>query len=312
MKRITSVYDIDPNEWGGSNEGFTVETKALIQRMGGKGQLMRWLGTQIPRNVQTYVEPFFGSGKVFFTKPHRHRIEIINDFDVEVANFYAWARFAPAELTELINTIPTHEALMLGFREALGQQRLSGILRAAAFYVVLKTTYNAVFTTTLGKYSSSPHVLNTSRINKEDVALVAERLKGVDIRSTSFERILDQTVKSIPNGIFFYFDPPYDDTAGYEGAQGSLTFGWNHHVKLFEYCEQIHATGGRFIQTNSLTPRLVEMYGSNKGFFLKEIDVRYSVGISDESRKDYKELVISNFPLMEANKDGQSQLFGGR
>jgi site-specific DNA-adenine methylase len=39
-------------------------------------------------DVDHYVEPFFGGGSVFLLRPHRPRLETINDYDGFVANFW--------------------------------------------------------------------------------------------------------------------------------------------------------------------------------------------------------------------------------
>jgi DNA adenine methylase Dam len=299
--------DVEPTMFSKANEG-------LISRMGGKKQLKSWLIQRFPRDVKTYVEPFGGSFQVFLARPWRNRIEIVNDVDMDLIHFYRYVAFDPERLTDFINMMPTHEAMILGLRADLRDKKLSGLSRAAAFYICASSAFNAMATSTAGRYSSSPHVLVNTRIDRSRVMDVARRLQGVDIRCTSYTGILDATVKKVDGGAFYYFDPPYDQTTGYESWGETLGFGWNDHVKLSRYCELIDKLGGRFIQTNSYTDRLVELYGGYKKadgsprFHVMDRDVYYSVSGTADKRGDAKELIISNYKLIEDKTINSKQI----
>lgn len=273
----------------------------LIRRMGGKQMLLPWLLQQFPRNVGTYVEPFGGSFKVLLGKTWRDRIEVINDLDGDIVHFYRCVQKNPDALAEYINTaFPfAHEAIILGLRGELGDKKLTGIERAAAFYICSRTAFNAKISTSLGSYASSPVVPMSISADAERFRICWERLRGVDIRSTSFERVLESMIKPNPRGLFVYMDPPYWDTAGYEGF-GDLKadgFTWEHHRQLFEYCCAIDKIGGRFIQTNSDSEELRQLYGSNKRFRIQRRLVYYKVSGKSEARRATGEFIISNYDL---------------
>ena len=58
------------------------EVKSPIVWTGGKFYVADWIVSLMPKH-EIYVEPFFGAGWVFFTKP-RSRVEVINDIDDRV------------------------------------------------------------------------------------------------------------------------------------------------------------------------------------------------------------------------------------
>lgn len=49
-------------------------------------------------DVANYVEPFFGSGAVLLGRPHKPRIETVNDLDAMICNFWRAVQYAPDEV----------------------------------------------------------------------------------------------------------------------------------------------------------------------------------------------------------------------
>lgn len=62
------------------------QKKTPISYYGGKQAMLKKILPLIPDHV-VYVEPFFGGGAVFFAKD-KSEVEIINDYNSNVANFY--------------------------------------------------------------------------------------------------------------------------------------------------------------------------------------------------------------------------------
>jgi DNA adenine methylase len=54
---------------------------------GGKGNLVKWIIQHIPHG-HIYVEPFAGAASVFWHLPKPFAVEILNDIDADVINFY--------------------------------------------------------------------------------------------------------------------------------------------------------------------------------------------------------------------------------
>lgn len=73
-------------------------------KWGSQGSVARWITAQLP-NHTTYVEPFFGSGAVFFTKKPS-TTEYINDIDGDVVNLFRVLRDQPDALARLIDLTP--------------------------------------------------------------------------------------------------------------------------------------------------------------------------------------------------------------
>lgn len=73
-------------------------------------------------NVGVYVEPFAGSLAVLLARPHKPRIEIVNDADCFIANFWRAVKYAPDEVAYWANW-PINEADLHARHIYLVQQR---------------------------------------------------------------------------------------------------------------------------------------------------------------------------------------------
>lgn len=78
--------------------------KSLLKYPGGKWRISDWILHHFPEH-KVYVEPYFGSGAVYFKKEPSY-IETINDIDGNIVNLFRVCRERPAELAAAINLTP--------------------------------------------------------------------------------------------------------------------------------------------------------------------------------------------------------------
>lgn len=76
----------------------------ILKYPGAKWRLAPWILQQMPQH-ESYLEPYFGSGGVFFNKAPS-RIETLNDLDGEVVNFFRICRERPEELADALRLTP--------------------------------------------------------------------------------------------------------------------------------------------------------------------------------------------------------------
>lgn len=179
--------------------------KAVLSYPGSKWNLAKWIINHIPPHT-TYLEPFFGSGAVFFNKTPS-KTETINDIDDNVVNLFQVIRDQPQELIALIEMTPwaRHEYLISFEKtgDALEDARRFLIRCWQAF---ASPTYskpgwrndiNAL------KYSSL-----TSTWKKLPVRILnmVDRLKNAQIDNQPALKIIERYHSK---NVLIYADPPY-------------------------------------------------------------------------------------------------------
>ncbi len=78
--------------------------RTVIKYPGAKWSVADWIISLMPPH-KSYLEPFFGSGAVFFSKPPS-RIETINDMDGEIVNLFRVIRDQPEALERAVALTP--------------------------------------------------------------------------------------------------------------------------------------------------------------------------------------------------------------
>lgn len=78
--------------------------RAIVKYPGSKWRVAPWIISNMPGH-RSYLEPYFGSGAVFFLK-EPSRIETINDIDGDVVNLFQCVRERADELARAVATTP--------------------------------------------------------------------------------------------------------------------------------------------------------------------------------------------------------------
>lgn len=81
--------------------------ETVLKYSGSKWRSAEWIISSFPAGYEkmTYLEPFFGSGAVFFQK-QRSTIETINDIDDNIVNLFKVIREYPEEFSKQIELTP--------------------------------------------------------------------------------------------------------------------------------------------------------------------------------------------------------------
>ncbi|WP_245161272.1 DNA adenine methylase [Clostridium perfringens] len=249
--------------------------KPPISRMGGKSKLRKTIIEMIPDHV-CYVEPFFGAGWVFFGKT-TSKVEVINDVDKELINLFKMIKYHAPEIERMLEYEFSGRDLFEEYKN-ITLEHLTEIQRAIRFLYLISQSFASrgehygYATTT----KPAPQIFYKGVLTE-----IKNRLRNTYVENLSFEKIIDKYDRE---GSFFFCDPPYFETAGYGN-----TFGEKEHLLLRDKLKNIK---GKFLVTINDHPQVREWY---KDFNIKEAKVMYSVSNQASARKEYGELIITNF-----------------
>lgn len=182
---------------------------AVIKYPGAKWSLAPWIVSHFPPH-HSYLEPFFGSGAVLFTKS-RSNIETVNDLDGDVVNLFDWIRTDPERLARAIYWTPyARQVYDRAFAD--WNTETDGFQRAVNFYIRMMMGHG--FRTTGEKVGWKNDVQGREKAyaatywckTPSVIYEAAERLRGVQIENRPAVELIERF--NFPN-VLIYADPPY-------------------------------------------------------------------------------------------------------
>lgn len=180
----------------------------VLKYPGAKWGISSWVLSFFPRH-HSYLEPFFGSGGVFFNKP-RSNIETVNDLDGEVVNLFECIRSDPEKLA--------HEIFFTPYARAIYDRAFSGEIPEDPFeravQLLVRCNMGHGFRTTGERVGWKNDVAGRERAyaakawaDLPDIIIdAAERLRGVQIECAPAVKVIKRF--NAPE-VLVYCDPPY-------------------------------------------------------------------------------------------------------
>ena len=185
---------------------------------GGKEKIIHVLLLHVPSH-DAYLEPFFGAGSLFFAK-RPSRIEVINDIDKDLMNFYSVLRDDVKfnKFVKLTHLTLYSRAEYMHAREKFKRKAWKDdVERAYLFFVMVRMSFAARVGHSWG-YNISATTGNVNRTVRAYLSSVDrlheihERLRHAQIECDDWLSVYERYVpKWLQDGlkVFVYLDPPY-------------------------------------------------------------------------------------------------------
>lgn len=260
--------------------------KTPITYYGGKQNLVSTILPLFPEHT-SYIEPFVGGGALFWAK-EKSEVEIINDTNKEVINFYEVVQNEFVELEKTIR-ISLHSRSLHRDATVIYQNPhlFTRIKRAWAVWVLVSQSFSSMLNGGWGydriKATTSKKVMNKRNDFTEEYAV---RLQNVQIECTDALRI----IKSRDfKDAFFYLDPPYynSDCGHYKG------YTEQDYESLLMTLANLE---GKFILSSYPSPLLTK-YTKENNWFTSSIERKVSVANNTGSQKRKIEVITANYDL---------------
>lgn len=259
--------------------------KPPITYYGGKQTLSKQIIELIPEH-KIYCEPFFGGGAVFFAKPES-KIEVINDINGELINFYKVIKSKFKKLEkEIKSTLYSRESHQAARTIFANPKLFNEVNRAWAVWTLANQSYASKLNGSWGydkKENKSVNQLNTKRNNFTEI--YAKRLENAEIENQDAIEVIKQRDSK---ATFFYLDPPYIETN--QGHYKGYTK--EDYERLLKTLKNIK---GKFL-LSSYPNEILKKYTKQYAWQIKTIETHLSVSTNSKAKTSRKkEVLIKNY-----------------
>lgn len=270
--------------------------KPVLKWVGGKRQLLRKIAPLLPREIESYCEPFLGGAAVlFFIQPSK---AIVNDLNGELIALYETIR---DDVELLIEDLRKHRNTKEYFYELRGIDRdseafekLSKIERASRLIYLNRTCFNGIFRVNARGEFNTPFgcYKDPSIVNEPVLRAINDYLKNSDV--SIFSEDFEKTLSRISGETFVYLDPPYEpvsETANFTRycREG---FGRDEQIRLKRCCDDLSSRGIKFLLSNSSSDFIRELY---KDYEIVTVGAKRSVNSDTAKRGTVGEVLIRNY-----------------
>ena len=247
--------------------------------------MLRHIKPLTPEHI-TYNEPFFGGGAFFFSKP-RAKVEVINDINDNVINFYRVYKNKPTELYALVESTLHSRSLYYHAKLVYHNPDMifhDPIKRAWAFWVLCNQGFSAKIDT-WGYDKSAGAKPKTLIADKARFLEVAQRLEHTQIECHPAHKV----IKSYDTpDTFHYCDPPYiaSDQGHYKGYT---------KVDFERDLGVLESIKGKFLLSSYSGPLLKSFVKKNRW---QQIRIEKGVAISHKVDKRKVEVLTANYDIL--------------
>lgn len=246
--------------------------------IGGKNRLATKIIKLLPPHT-TYVEPFAGGAQVFFHKAPS-TVEVLNDLNGEIVNFFRVCQWHHEELLRYLHYCLMSRKVYDSLARA-SPESLTDVQRAGRFFYLQKNSFGGLVVKQNYHYTVTTRSnYNPERI-PEAIAAAHERLQHVQIECLPYEKILEKYDRPTT---LFYLDPPY----------------WNRFLYRFNLTEadfvalerRLRTLKGKFLLSLNDCPEVRKLF---RAFHIRKESMAYSA--QRKAGRTYGELLIANYSL---------------
>lgn len=293
----------------------------MLKWAGGKRQLLPYIRRFYPLRFNRYIEPFFGSGAVFFDLHASGRLNghdvVLIDSNADLIGCYETVRDACLEVTCALDRLAEGHAAdgrahyyavrderFNPLRDARRQRdgRIAYTPELAAMLIYLnRTGFNGLFRVNARGAFNVPagRYARPGIVNRDNLLRVAGALSrpGVRLQWGSFEAAGDVAEA----GDFLYGDPPYaplSRTANFTSYTASR-FDAHDHVRLQQLVVGVARRGCQVLISNSTAPEIAALYEASHdarsaGLRTFRVPARRAINSNGSRRGTIDEFLITN------------------
>ena len=238
--------------------------RPFFGRVGGKSNIANNLISHFPdpNSYTTYVEPFIGAGNIFFRKPYKSKVEVINDLDDMIYAIFQGVK-KEGQVIEKLKPIPYFSKEQFNKLRENASNWIDYLFLIKMSFFTLGKSYNKAQTDFL--------------LTNTDFNELKNRLKDVKITHLDFQTLIKKYNKQ---NTFFYLDPPYEDSEDYSNS-----------VNPEDVYNAVKTIKGKFMLSYNNSPLIRKLF---KEYNIHTIETIYSATPTVKGRV-VSEVYITNY-----------------
>jgi len=243
----------------------------------------------LPTRYERYIEPFLGSGAVFFSLNPRKAV--LADLNADLIDTYLAIQKDWKRVAKILGKYQRAHSKEFYYLVRSSQPRsLHG--RAARLIYLNRTCWNGLYRVNVrGEFNVPIGTKRNVVLGSDDFSRTSRMLRGASLIASDFEPVICRARR----GDLIFADPPYVTAHSQNGflKYNEKLFGWNDQVRLMECLLKAKRNGAQIVATNADTPSVRKLY---EGSFAISAVTRSSViAASSSYRGASSELVITSW-----------------
>jgi DNA adenine methylase len=261
--------------------------KPFLRWAGSKKKLLPELEKFFSPDMGTYIEPFVGSGQLFFKLPVKNAV--LGDTNVDLIKTYQNIKDNPLEVYNQLISFPLGKEEYYKIRNQYNES--SDSIYNSALFIYLNTfCFNGLYRTNIsGKFNVPYSASSGTLIDLESVYSISEYLKRADLMIGDFETIV---LESCKRNDFVYLDPPYAiKNRRIFNQYGPHTFGLNDIERLKKLIKEIDSRDAKFVLSYAHCDEALYL---SKGWNFHLVNTVRNISGFAQHRKMENEMIITN------------------
>jgi len=261
----------------------------FLKWAGGKRWLVSSHSHLLPKRFNTYVEPFLGSGAVYFHLTPQEAV--LSDINKDLISTYQAIKedwHSVFKNLKLYNR--SHSESF--YYEMRDKALRSKYTKAARFIYLNRTCWNGLYRVNMnGEFNVPIGTKQNAVLDTDDFSLISSALKGAKIKACDYQK----TINAAQKGDFLFADPPYTVKHNLNGfiKYNDKIFSWQDQIRLRDCIENAVSRGVKVLVTNANHRSVRDLYrGIGKMIRVERMSV---ISGDANARGKFSELVIKSY-----------------
>ena len=241
-----------------------------------------------PEVFGRYVEPFLGSGALFFAlKPSK---AILSDLNADLIQTFSVIKENWKPVVTILERYHRIHSPEFYYHVRTSQPR-EAVMRAARFIYLNRTCWNGLYRVNKrGEFNVPVGTKERVLLDSDNFSCTSTLLKGAALLTSDFEPVI---AKARPRDLIFA-DPPYVTAHSQNGfvKYNEKLFSWDDQIRLMECLRDAAESGVQIVTTNADTPAIRKLYA--KSFRIRTLRRSSIIASSAVNRGTSNELIITN------------------